>query len=233
VREQLGEDLPSLEGYLFPETYLVTKFTGLKGLAKMMTSRFKDVIKQIRQAPGVNFTRHQLVTLASIVEKETGAPEERPVISSVFHNRLRLGMKLQTDPTVMYGVLDQIQAPIKNITRQHLLTDTRYNTYTRVGLPFGPISNPGKLALQAAGTPDSTDFLYFVSRNDGTHIFSRDYAGHQRAVESFQLNRAARESGSSWRDLQGRTREDAAKHTGELKAPARVVRSSSQKRSKR
>ena len=202
--ELVGEPVPSLEGYLFPETYHITKFTGARGLVRMMVARFKENFAKVKPAPANTLRPYQLVTLASIVEKETGAPEERAVISSVFHNRLRLGMRLQTDPTVVYGVWEKSGVWNKNISRQDLLTPTRYNTYTLTGLPYGPISNPGLDALKAAADPAQTDFLFFVSRNNGTHVFSKDYRQHQSAVTQFQLDRKARE-GKSWRDLKKRT----------------------------
>ncbi|MCM2280206.1 MAG: endolytic transglycosylase MltG [Bdellovibrionaceae bacterium] len=198
AHQLLGERLSSLEGYLFPETYKVTKYTGARGLIKMMVDRFIATYKEV---PEHLMTRHQLVTLASIIEKETGAPDERPVISSVFHNRLTKGMRLQTDPTVIYGLFVSTGQWNKNISKADLLRDAPYNTYTRVGLPPGPIANPGRLALMAAARPATSEFLYFVSRNDGTHVFSKDYDAHNRAVRDFQLNRKARE-GKSWRDLQ-------------------------------
>lgn len=204
IKETLGEELPSLEGYLFPETYNITKFTGLRGLVKMMVDRFKIKYAELASQPGWNrkqMSRRDLVTLASIIEKETGAPEERAVISSVFHNRLRMNMRLQTDPTVVYGIWDRTGQWNRNISKDDLLTPSRYNTYTFAGLPYGPIANPGFDALRAAGEPAQTDFLFFVSRNDGTHVFSKDYNQHQKAVTRFQLDRRARE-GKSWRDLQ-------------------------------
>lgn len=200
VQELLGESLPSLEGYLFPETYKVTKYTGARGLIKMMVGRFLATYGEV---PAHAMTRHQLVTLASIVEKETGAPEERPVISSVFHNRLLKGMRLQTDPTIIYGLFAATGQWNKNISRADLTADGPYNTYTRAGLPPGPIANPGREALFAASRPASTEYFYFVSRNDGTHVFSKTYEAHNRAVKNFQLNRKARE-GKSWRDLRKR-----------------------------
>lgn len=207
VKETIGESLPTLEGYLFPETYHVTKFTGAKGLVKMMADRFKGSMSRLtlptHPGTGRQMTRHELVTLASIIEKETGAPEERPLISSVFHNRLRLGMRMQTDPTVIYGIWEKTGVWNRNITKNDLLTPSRYNTYTMAGLPPGPISNPGAEALKAATLPANSEFLFFVSRNDGTHIFSKDYGGHQKAVTKFQIDRKARE-GKSWRDLQKR-----------------------------
>jgi UPF0755 protein len=171
-----------------------------------MVERFLQNFAKLQAMPGWNstrLTRHQLVTLASIVEKETGAPEERPVISSVFHNRLRLNMKLQTDPTVIYGIWEQTGQWNRNISRDDLLAPSKYNTYTFVGLPVGPIANPGYEALLAAGGPAQTEFLFFVSRNDGTHVFSRDYGQHRSAVMQFQIDRAARD-GKSWRDLKNR-----------------------------
>lgn len=203
IRELLGEDLPSLEGYLFPETYNITKFTGARGLVKMMVARFKENYEKVRALGGNQMKRKDLVTLASIVEKETGAPEERPLISSVFHNRMKINMKLQTDPTTIYGIWEQTGIWDRNISKNDLLTPNRYNTYSFTGLPYGAISNPGFEAMKAAAFPATSDYLFFVSKNDGTHIFSKDLAGHLRGVKDFQLNAKARE-GKSWRDLQKR-----------------------------
>lgn len=210
VKEVLGEDRPSLEGYLFPETYNVTKFTGVRGLIKMMIARFDENYAKASEGMKSTLSKHELVTLASIVEKETGAPEERPLISSVFHNRMKLNMKLQTDPTVIYGIWEKTGVWNKNISREDLLTPNRYNTYTFTGLPYGPIANPGYEALRAAFVPAESDFLFFVSRNDGTHVFSKDFGAHQKAVNQFQLNSKARE-GKSWRDLQKRQKTAPAK----------------------
>lgn len=204
IKSQLGENQISLEGYLFPETYMLTKYTDTKTLIANMVRRFLYVYNEvIPQAEVQGWTRHQVVTLASIIEKETGAPEERPTISSVFHNRLAKRMRLQTDPTVIYGKADLSGKIEINITRADLTTPTRYNTYVIYGLPPGPIANPGKEALLAAVKPAMSDYLFFVSQNDGTHIFSEDYAGHNKAVQRFQLDRKARQ-GKSWRDLQNR-----------------------------
>lgn len=203
IQELLGEQAPSLEGYLFPETYNITKFTGARGLVKMMVARFKENYQKVAAMGGSQMNRKDLITLASIIEKETGAPEERPMISSVFHNRMRIGMKLQTDPTVIYGIWEKSGIWDRNISRNDLLTPTRYNTYSFSGLPYGPIANPGFEAMRAAAFPEKSDYLFFVSRNDGTHIFSRDLAGHLRGVKEYQLNSKNRE-GKSWRDLQKR-----------------------------
>lgn len=206
VEEMLGEPSSSLEGYLFPETYHLTKYTGAKGFVRMMVQRFKDNYAKVQKLPGWSrgtMTDRQVVTLASIVEKETGAPEERPVISSVFHNRMRIKMPLQTDPTIIYGILLERGSWNKALSRADLQRPHPYNSYLNQGLPPGPISNPGFEALKAAGMPAKSDYLFFVSRNDGTHVFSREYKQHQKAVSDFQLNAKARE-GKSWRDLQKR-----------------------------
>ncbi|MES2962265.1 MAG: endolytic transglycosylase MltG [Bdellovibrionota bacterium] len=203
VKELTGEERASLEGYLFPETYNVTKFTGPVGLIRMMVARFNENYAKATEGVTTTLSKHELVTLASIIEKETGAPEERPLISSVFHNRLKLNMKLQTDPTVIYGVWEKTGVWNKNISRADLLTPNRYNTYTFSGLPYGPISNPGYEALRAAFVPAESDFLFFVSKNEGTHVFSKDFGAHQKAVNDFQVNKSARE-GKSWRDLKKR-----------------------------
>ncbi len=216
IRQVLNEDRTSLEGYLFPETYHVTKFTGLKGLVKMMVARFHEVYKDV---PPTAMSRHQLVTLASIIEKETGAPEERPIISSVFHNRLNQGMRLQTDPTIIYGIFVATGSWNKKISRADLSKDNPYNTYTRDGLPPGPIANPSREALLAASQPQQSPYLYFVSRNDGTHTFTKTYQDHERAVMQFQLNARARE-GKSWRDLQRRNDSAAMNASGRATGPA-------------
>jgi UPF0755 protein len=126
-----------------------------------------------------------VVTLASIIEKETGAPSERPIISSVFHNRLKKNMRLASDPTVIYGIEDFDG----NLTRKDLERPTPYNTYMKKGLPPGPIANPGAKAIEAALYPANTDYLFFVSKQDGTHHFSRTYQEHEKAVRKYQLRR--------------------------------------------
>lgn len=208
IKELLGEDAPSLEGYLFPETYNITKFTGPLGLVRMMVGRFKENYDKVKSLSAMS--RHDLVTLASIIEKETGAPEERPVVASIFFNRLKINMKLQTDPTTIYGIWEKTGHWDRNISKNDLLTPTRYNTYTFTGLPYGPIANPGLEAMKAAAQPAQTDYLFFVSKGDGTHVFSKDLGGHVKAIAKFQLDKKARE-GKSWRDLQ--KREDAKKKT--------------------
>jgi UPF0755 protein len=150
-----------------------------------MVGRFRAVFtpEWERRAAEMGLSAHQAVTLASIIEKETGAPSERPLIASVFHNRLKRGMRLETDPTVIYGVKNFDG----NLTRRHLETPTPYNTYMIKGLPPGPIANPGKDSLWAALYPAQSDYLFFVSRNNGTHEFSTHFAEHNRAVQRFQV----------------------------------------------
>ncbi len=203
-RNLLGEEQESLEGYLFPETYRLTKYTDARTLISNMVKRYLYVFNEVQPLGEVKtLNRHQVTTLASIIEKETGAPEERPVISAVFHNRLAKNMKLQTDPTVIYGKAEKTGKYEIVISRQDLLTPTRYNTYTIPALPPGPIGNPGREALLAAMKPNQSKYLFFVSQNNGTHIFSEDYQAHQKAVQRFQMNSKARE-GKSWRDLNKR-----------------------------
>jgi len=180
-----GVSADNLEGYLFPETYLFPKSVTPEGILAAMVARFHAVFTpewQLR-AGEIGLTPQQAVTLASIVEKETGDPSERPLISSVFHNRLKRGMRLETDPTVIYG-LKNFDG---NLTRRHLETPTPYNTYTIKGLPPGPIANPGKESLRAALFPAQTDYLYFVSKNNGTHQFSTNLTDHNKAVHRYQV----------------------------------------------
>ncbi len=208
LKRILGEELYSCEGYLFPETYNIDKKTSASQLVEIMLKMFvKKYTESTQDLNLVGWTRHQIVTLASIIEKETGAKEERPIISSVFHNRLKKRMKLQTDPTVLYGILDQTKSYRANITKKDLTTPTPFNTYTNEGLPFGPVSNPGVEAVRAVFNPAETSYLFFVSKNDGTHVFSERYEDHSKSVTQFQIDKKARE-GKSWRDLSDK-KEDA------------------------
>ncbi len=201
IKSLLGEELSSLEGYLFPETYKFTKFESLKSILTQMVRRFLVVWKEIEPfAKEMNWSRNQVVTFASIVEKETGSAADRPLVSSVFHNRLDKKMRLQTDPTVLYGMAVKLGYMPNNITKSDLLTPTPYNSYTMSGLPPTPISNPGKESLFAAVKPSASKFLYFVSRNDGTTVFSETLEKHNSAVKTFQMNPKAR-AGKSWKDL--------------------------------
>jgi len=177
----------SLEGYLFPDTYSFTKVATLEDIIRKMVATFKAVyVREFQEeAEKQGMTTLELVTLASIIEKETGQVDEMPLISAVFRNRLRKRIRLGSDPTVIYGIKDYNG----NITKKHLLTRTPYNTYRNYGLPPGPIASPGRAALQAALNPADVSFLYFVSRNDGTHKFSNTLKEHNRAVRKFQKRR--------------------------------------------
>lgn len=179
-----GIDAPSLEGYLFPETYLFPRTVTPDGVIAAMLQAFRSAFPPDweRRAAEIGFTVHEAVTLASIIEKETGDPSERSLISSVFHNRLKRGMRLETDPTVIYGITNFDG----NLTRKHLETPTPFNTYLIRGLPPGPIASPGKDALKAALYPAQTDYIFFVSKNNGTHHFSTNLADHHRAVQLYQ-----------------------------------------------
>lgn len=196
----IGEPASSLEGYLFPETYNYTKYTSLDELIRAMVSRFQAVYRDVSKDYKGPLSRYQVVTLASVIEKETGAPQERELISSVFHNRLKKGMRIQSDPTIIYGYWVETGEPLRNIRKSDIRRPTPYNTYTVKALPIGPVANPGREALRAAMFPADSEYFYFVSRNDGTHIFTTNYKDHLQAVKDYQLNRSARE-GKSWRDL--------------------------------
>ncbi|OFZ81999.1 MAG: hypothetical protein A2583_01290 [Bdellovibrionales bacterium RIFOXYD1_FULL_53_11] len=189
---------PSLEGYLFPDTYFFNRTMTPQDMIRKMVSRFGMAWKQEYEmnAAAMGFTKHQLLTLASIIEKETGTAGERPLISSVFHNRLKKRMRLQSDPTTIYGMWERYRG---NIRRDDLNERTPYNTYAISGLPIGPISNPGTAAIDAALRPAASDYLFFVSHNDGTHEFTRNFSDHAKAVRKYQLDRTARQ-GKSWRE---------------------------------
>ena len=177
----------SLEGYLFPDTYYFPKSITPGAAVAVMVDTFRRKAGQVLPA---EVTRdpaalHRVVTLASIIEKETGAGFERPLISSVFHNRLKKKMLLQSDPTVIYS----LPSFDGNIRKKDLGHDSPYNTYRYRGLPPGPIANPGVESLDAAWRPADSDYLYFVSKNNGEHYFSKTLAEHNRAVLTFQLGR--------------------------------------------
>lgn len=181
-------DATDLEGYLFPETYSLSRDTDAPRLVSLMVERFTKTLTPELQASAHarGLTVRQLVTLASIVEKETGKPEERPLVASVYANRLRIGMPLQCDPTVIYALLLAGRYD-GNLRRDDLQFDSPYNTYRYPGLPPGPVAAPGAESLRAAAQPAQTDYLYFVSRNDGSHVFSRTLSEHNRNVQTFQV----------------------------------------------
>ena len=177
-----------LEGYLFPETYALTRHTDAPRLMRLMAERFERVftpeMKQAALARGL--TIRQVVTLGSIVEKETARPEERPLVAAVYATRLRIGMPLQCDPTVIYA-LTHAGRYHGNLRREDLSFDSPYNTYRYAGLPPGPIASPGKASLEAAVHPADADYLYFVSRNDGSHVFAKTLDEHNRNVQKYQV----------------------------------------------
>ena len=181
--QQMGILQDQLEGYLFPDTYaLVRGKSEAKSIIAQMVHRFIGVWKEIAPQEKSALTRHQIVTLASIVEKETANPAERPLIARVFLNRLQKSMRLQSDPTVIYG----LPAFNGNLTRKDLQRATPYNTYVIDGLPPGPICNPGRAAMEAVLHPADSTALYFVSKNNGSHQFSTSLKEHNRAVRKYQ-----------------------------------------------
>ena len=174
----------TLEGYLFPETYDVLREMEPEELIQKMVHQFKKVFGPdlIHRASEQGLTEREAVILASVIEKETSLPEEKSLVSAVFHNRLKRNIPLQSDPTVIYGIKNFDG----NLTKEHLLTKTPYNTYLIAGLPPTPICNPGKESLYAAVNPAPVPYLYFVSKNDGSHYFSSEIEDHNRAVWKYQ-----------------------------------------------
>ena len=197
--KELGVKSDSMEGYLFPDTYTVEKVRDVKTLIRLMYKKYRQTVtpQLVEKAHELGFTEHEIITLASIIEKETGAVDERKKVASVFYNRIKKGMRLQSDPTTIYGMWDIYRG---NLSKDDLQRYTAYNTYKIFGLPPGPIASPGKDSIMAALYPEKTNYLFFVSRNDGTHTFTEDYGNHQRAVNKFQKDPSARK-GKSWRDL--------------------------------
>lgn len=197
---ELDPAADDLEGYLFPDTYKVSKRIDAGRLTRAMVERVKEVLTPVvrQAAAGRGLSVRQLVTLASLVEKETGQRGERRVIAGVYVNRLRIGMPLQCDPTVIYALQRRGQYD-GNLRRDDLAVDSPYNTYRYAGLPPGPIAAPGQASLEAAADPADVDFLYFVSRNDGSHVFSRSLDEHNRNVRRHQVEyfRQRRKSGSA------------------------------------
>jgi UPF0755 protein len=185
---ELDPAATDLEGYLFPETYSLPRKTDAAKLVRLMAARFERVFSpELRQAAAVhNLSVRQAVTLASIVEKESARGDERPMVAAVYQNRLRIGMALQCDPTVIYA-LQRAGNYSGNLRREDLAIDSPYNTYRYPGLPPGPIASPGRGSLEAAVNPAAADFLYFVSRNDGSHAFARTLDEHNRNVQKFQV----------------------------------------------
>jgi UPF0755 protein len=177
-----------LEGYLFPETYALPRGTRADELVAQMVGLFLRLydapLRADAEAAGL--TTRQVVTLASLIEKETARGEERPLVGAVYRNRLRIGMPMQADPTVIYA-LARAGRYDGNISRDDLQFDSPYNTYRYPGLPPGPIASPGLASLQAAVRPAAASHLYFVSRNDGSHVFADTLAEHNRNVQEWQV----------------------------------------------
>jgi UPF0755 protein len=179
----LAPAAPTLEGYLFPDTYRVTHHTGARELCRILTQRFRVEWKRLDTTADV----HRTVTLASLIEKEAAVPEDRPLIASVFQNRLNIGMKLDCDPTTVYAAL--LEGRYRGTIHQSdLASRNPYNTYQHAGLPPGPIANPGIASLRAALKPAATDYLYFVARPDGSgsHQFSKDITAHREAATRYR-----------------------------------------------
>jgi UPF0755 protein len=187
-----------LEGYLFPETYPVSRKVDAAALVAAMVDRFKMVYAELaKDRPPSDLDTRQIVTLASLVEKETARADERPIVAAVYRNRLAIGMGMQADPTVIYALRKRGHYD-GNIHRVDLGIDSPYNTYRYRGLPPGPIAAPGRAALEAALAPADAKFLYFVSRNDGSHVFAETLTQHNANVQKFQIEyfRAGRPGGS-------------------------------------
>jgi UPF0755 protein len=182
---------PTLEGFLFPDTYHLFREMDPEEVIQTMVYQFKKVFGPdlVHRASELGFSEREAVILASIIEKETPLPEEKPLISAVFHNRLKKKIPLQSDPTVIYGIKNFNG----NLTKEDLMRPTPYNTYLMVGLPPTPICNPGKESLLAAVHPAPVPYLYFVSKNDGSHYFSSEIEEHNRAVWKYQKKRSPRE----------------------------------------
>jgi len=188
--DSLDSEAQDLEGYLYPETYHISKNTTEEELIKNMVNQFKITFDHPwrNRAREMGMKIREVVTLASLIEEETSIPEEKPLVSSVFHNRLKQGMKLDCDPTIIYALKKKGEYQGRLRTKD-LKLDSPYNTYLHSGLPPGPISNPGRESLKSALSPSDTDYLYFVSKNDGTHKFSSSFKEHQKAVIKYQINK--------------------------------------------
>lgn len=188
------------EGYLYPDTYNFARNTPAEDVIKTMVRVFNTKMADL-DFESSGLSKHEVVILASIVEKETGAGFERPRIAGVFYNRLKKRMRIQSDPTTIYGIWERYDG---NLRKKDLYEKSPYNTYKISGLPKGPIANPGLEAIKAALNPEVHSYLYFVSKNDGTHVFSQTLKEHNEAVNYWQKNHRNRK-GRSWRDLDKKT----------------------------
>ena len=185
----LGINADSAEGYVYPDTYQLTKNATAYEIIRTFVNHFWEVWNSEgfgKKADEMDVTIQDIIILASIVEKEAMLPSERPIIASVFWNRLKKGMPLQSDPTVYYGILVETKVNRHRLRWRDLRKKTPYNTYIIRGFPAGPISNPGKASIRAVFYPARDSYLYFVSKNNGTHYFSRTLAEHNRAVDRYQ-----------------------------------------------
>ncbi len=196
----LDPEAPNLEGYLFPDSYRFPRHARPAQIVRAMVDRFRQVLHGLGPLP-VERSLREVVTVASLVEKETGLAAERPLIAGIFYNRLRRGMALQADPTVVYAALLD-HRPLGRIRKSDLEFESPYNTYVTRGLPPGAIANPGRAALQAAGKPAATDYLFFVAKLEGGHIFSRTLAEHNLAVQQYRHDLSAQLQASESADPQ-------------------------------
>lgn len=195
ILRTLGIKADSAEGYVYPDTYQLTKDATAREMLRTFVNHFREVWNSEefgRRTEEIGVQIHDIVTIASIVEKEAMRSRERPLIACVFWNRLKKNMPLQADPTVHYGILVETKVKKRRLRWKDLRKRTPYNTYVNRGLPKGPISNPGKESIRATLYPSKKDYLFFVSRNNGTHCFSRTLAEHNRAVNQYQRRRKYR-----------------------------------------
>ena len=185
---ELDSSARDLEGYLFPETYSLPRDTPAAVVVEQMVAGFRKALTEDVQAAAKadGLTIRELVTLASLVEKETAAADERPMVAAVYRNRMKIHMGMQADPTVIYA-LQKAGQYRGNLSRENLQFDSPYNTYRYAGLPPGPIASPGRASLVAAAKPAAVDSLYFVSKNDGTHVFASNLDEHNRNVFTWQV----------------------------------------------
>jgi UPF0755 protein len=191
----LDAEASNLEGYLFPETYYFPREVKAEEMVRAMVEQFKRNFgdKEKERTQQLRMSLREIVTLASMIEKETSRPEEKSLVSAVFHNRLQFRMKLDCDPSIIYALKLQNRFD-GNLKLKDKSLNSPYNTYLYPGLPPGPICNPGKESLLAALYPAEVDYLYFVSRKDGSHVFNRSYNEHLKAIKKFQLNQLKNKS---------------------------------------